>query len=65
MKSFFSETQLGIDTLYQLVRDSAYFLCIAEKHQYSVRNITAYPQIEATYQQTVVDSQLNYNSPIW
>jgi hypothetical protein len=52
--------QLGIDMTYQLVRVSACFLCVAEKHQYLERYFVVYPQIEAAYPQLLVDAPLHY-----
>jgi len=53
------DTIFTIDTVFQIVTAHAYLLCFSEKHQYLVKILIPYPQIEATYKQALVDSLFN------
>lgn len=56
-------TIFTIDTINQLVTLHAYLLCIAEKLQQLVRFFSSYPQLDASYQQAVVDGESHYKTP--
>jgi len=60
MKSFFARGQLAIDTLFQVVTDNAYLLSFTENRQHLVLFFDSYQQIEASYQQAVVDDHSHY-----
>jgi len=60
MKSFSTELYLVIDTINQLVTERACLLCFAENHQYLEEYLASYPQVEAGYQQGLVDCYSHY-----
>jgi len=60
MKSYFTYAQIAIDTLFQLVTDHAYLLSFTENRPHLVLFFDPYQQIEASYQQAVVDGHSHY-----